>query len=195
MTGVAINQMAIRRSLSTGVCLTINELDTRLVNIKRCEIIKSVGNMISNGYAERVERGCYQLTPKGLRSADKNEVLTSGPKGPDSSAARKPIPDTIRQRAWNVMRLPGSFTIPDLITIVVINGETGAADNLQKYCKTLATAGYLMILADRAKGTRPGSNGFIRYRLIKDTGEIAPVIRPKTKTLYDHNLGEEVSCK
>lgn len=195
MPGLATNQMAIRGELAQGNCLTAEQLDNKLPDINRDQIVQSVGRMISHGLAERVERGCYQLTKTGERSALEGDVMRCGPKGPDTAAARKPIPDTLRQRAWNVMRLPGIFTVPDLVAVAIINGENSPTVNLQIYCKGLEKAGYLLELADRVEGTKPRSRGFVRYRLIKDTGEIAPVLRRTKRTIYDHNLRKEVPFK
>ena len=41
-------------------------------------------------------------------------------------------------------------------------------------------------------GTRPTSNGFLKYQLLRDIGEIAPTLCPQTGVLCDHNRGQEL---
>lgn len=195
MPGLATTQMTVRDQLIIGVCLTIDQLDEAIEDIGRREIIKSIGGLISRGYMERVERGCYQLTPVGEKSRHSHETLTSGPNGPHTAKVRKPLPNTFRQRAWNAMRISGSFTIPDISAVAKNENDKGAELNLQRYFHRLNAAGYIMQLSVRAKGTRPGSNGFKRFRLIKNTGETAPVYQPKKRRVFDHNTGEVSSCQ
>jgi hypothetical protein len=191
MTGTATLQMAIRDTLLPRACLTIDQLDEALPDIPRREIIKAVGRMINNGRAERIERGCYQLTDIAVTETATGKPLTSGPRGPDTAIARKPLTNSLRQRAWNVMRLPGTFTVPELIAVAQKSKQRDAHRNLQRYCKALCKAGYLVELPVREKGTRQGSNGFKRYRLINDTGETAPVLRQRTKVVFDHNTKKQ----
>lgn len=189
MPGHATNQMAIRDALVPDACLTIDALDEALPSIHRREIVKAVGVLINRGYAERVALGCYQLTEAGRKSAKLDEVMKSGPHGADTANARKPQQNSLRQRAWNAMRIPGSFSIPDLI-IAADTGSKDAETNLQRYLKGLAAVGYVIELPIRQRGTRPGSNGFKLFRLLNDTGETAPVYRLKKGEVYDHNTQE-----
>ena len=193
MTGIATNQMAIRDELASGVCLTTDELDKALPNIKRRQLVMAVGKMITKGLAERVERGCYKLTKHGLKTHCAGVKLTSGPNG-KHTGPKRPLPNTLLQRAWNVMRISQSFTIPDLVLVAAVD-EKNPTSNLQRYVKALVRAGYLLELPIRAKGTALESNGFKRYRLLNDTGEIAPVYRRSRRTVFDHNTNTEIVCR
>ena len=195
MSGIATNQMAIRDQLVRGVCLTIDVLDNALGDIARKEIVKSIGGLISRGYVERIERGCYQLTDAGESSRHNNETLKSGPNRRHTAKARKAMPNTFRQRAWNAMRISVSFTVPDIVAVAKTENDKKAELNLQRYFHRLNAAGYLLQLSMRARGTRPGSNGFKRYRLINNTGDFAPVYQEKTGGMFDHNTREVVTCK
>ena len=98
--------------------------------------------------------------------------------------------ETLRQRAWNAMRMSGAFTIGDIVMAAASGSERDADNNLQRYFCALVKARYLTVLPVRARGTKPTSNGFKRFRLLKDTGPIAPVYRANKGCLFDHNLGE-----
>ncbi len=195
MSGIATLQITIRDALPGSVCLTLDELDGVLFRHNRREIVKGVGSLISRGLVERIERGCYQLTSAGHKSFDAGEVLTSGPNSTHTAKVKKPMPDTFRQRAWNAMRISASFTIPDIVAVAKSEKDKGAELNLQRYFHRLNAAGYLQQMSIRIKGTRPGSNGFKRYRLINNTGEIAPVYQPKKIQVFDHNTREVFPCK
>ncbi len=183
---------AVLDRLSDGQCHTIDHLDHALTEHMRREIVKCAGRLVLRGLLERVELGCYQLTEEGKRVVASGQKITSGPYRPDRGRSRKPR-DTVRQRAWQAMQMPGSFTIGE----IAMHAGRSSEGNLQKYFRALRLAGYLIVLPIRAKGTAMTSNGFKRFRLIRDTGPIAPVYRPDRKTLFDYNLGdrgEEVSC-
>lgn len=193
MTGNATNQMAIRDILIRGECLTLDELDAALPPIARKEIVKAMNGLITRGLAERIERGCYRLTKDGEWSYFDQEVLTSGPNGPHTRKARLIKRQTLNQRAWNVMRLGRVFTVPDLV-MAAANGERFPESGLQRYCKKLMLARYLVRLPVRERGSRMGSNGFIRYRLLDDTGPIAPVVKAGA-VIFDPNTLETRPCK
>ena len=195
MPGEAANQNALLAHLgATEDCLTLDELD-EVTSLSRRDIAKAMGKLILRGYAERIEIGCFRATEAGRAAQASGEVITSGPSGPHTAVASRPQASTLRQRAWDTMRMGGAFSIPDLL-VAADNGEDVAAtSNLQRYLKGLERAGYLTVLPVRERGTRPTSNGFRRFRLTDDTGEIAPVVRPKDKEVYDHNRREARSWK
>ncbi|WP_319498802.1 hypothetical protein [uncultured Cohaesibacter sp.] len=141
------------------------------------------------GVLERVELGCYQLTDDGKQIIASGQKITSGPIRSDRGLSRKPR-DTVRQRAWNVMRMSGSFTTGDITPHAAPGNEKRAEVNLLKYFAALRRAGYLVELPVRVRGTKLTSNGFKRFRLMKDTGPIAPIYRANKGCLFDHNLGE-----
>lgn len=194
MTGVATAQMAVLGALDGDVCLTLDELDTTVVDLPRGEIVKAAGKLVEQDFAERVERGCFQLTARGRQAKAEGHVIKAGPKRPHTGRVRTIKQDTLRQRAWNVMRLGQPFTVPDL-ALAAACGERRPENNLQKYCAWLVKAGYLILLPTRVPGTRPGSNGFRRYRLVDDTGPQAPLFKPRTRSVFDVNKREERPCR
>ena len=90
------------------------------------------------------------------------------------------------------MRIQRGFTINNLLVASTQGGERNAANNLRRYLKALAGAGVVRRMKRRVAGTRPTSNGFLKYQLLRDIGEIAPTLRPQTGVLYDHNSGQEL---
>jgi len=188
---------AVLDRLSDGQCHTIDHLDHALADHVRREIVKCAGRLVLRGLLERVELGCYQLTEEGKRAVASGEMITSGPYRPDRGRSRKPR-DSMRQRAWQAMRMSGAFTIGDIAIAAASSKDYSPERNLQKYFRALRAAGYLIELPIRARGTALTSNGFKRFRLMKDTGPIAPVFRQAQKSIFDHNLGdrgEEVPCQ
>lgn len=181
------------RCLADGACRTIDELDETLA-LDRRQISDAAFRLINRGYAERVERGCYRLTADGIAAAERGEALTGGPSGPDTVQVRKPWRDTSRQRAWAAMRMSGAFTVGEIAMAALRDADPAAEDNLRRYVLQLKRAGYLVELPVRQSGTKLTSNGFKRFRLIRDTGFEAPVYRTKTKALHDYNTGEDVPC-
>jgi len=83
---------------------------------------------------------------------------------------------TVRERAWRVMRALRSFTLRRLCMIT-----GGQRYNLGRYVRTLAACGYL-----KQEGREMGHN---RWRLIKDTGPIPPVMKT-VHYIYDPNTKE-----
>lgn len=192
MSGIATRQMAVLDALKCGECLTVDELTER-VAMERRDIVKAAGSLILNGHAERVEIGCYRLTDKGREAIVEGKVLTSGPNGPHTVKVRRVRRQTLNQRAWNVMRLGRVFTVPDLV-MATAHGERFPESALQRYCKKLTLARYLARLPVRERGSCMGSNGFIRYRLLDDTGPIAPVIKAGA-VIFDPNTRETRPCQ
>ncbi len=187
-TGKAIHQMQIRRALADGSCRTTEEL-AEITGLSRRQVAKTTGRMILRRLVERVEIGCYRLTEAGLASEKAGEVLTSGPTRKHTGRRANPQ-GSFRQRAWAAMRMSGKFTVPDLLRLAARPGERGGtAHNLHRYLRALERAGYIRRLPVRESGTRPGSNGFIRWILMRDTGPECPALR-NDGTLIDRNTGE-----
>ncbi|MCT4654388.1 MAG: hypothetical protein N4A65_01125 [Cohaesibacter sp.] len=183
-------------NLSDGACRTIDQLDASMDHGRK-EIVKATGRLIHRGLVERVEIGCYQLSNAGKDLAASGEEIKPGPFRTDRGKCRKPR-DTMRQRAWQAMRMSGSFTIGDIAMAAAGPNDARPEGNLQKYFRALRHAGYLIELPVRAQGTALTSNGFKRFRLLKDTGLIAPIYRANKGAIFDHNLGdsgEEIPCR
>lgn len=185
------NPSEVLHALSHGACLTIDELDA-CTDVQRSSISKSVNMLISRGFAERVEIGCYQLTRAGRKAAQNGEKIGAGRWRPLPERAQRPRA-SLRQKAWNVMRMGDVFTSDDLAMLAGSGYRRPIAD-LQSYICLLRRAGYLHEMPVRKRGTTPGHQGFRRYRLIRNTGPIAPVWQANRKVLFDHNLGERGEC-
>lgn len=182
----------ILRCLADGACRTIDELDD-LLDLTRRQISDGAARLILRDYAERVEIGCYQLTAAGLEVAQAGTTIKCGPLGPHTCKSKKPGKDTFRRRLWNAMRVGGTFTIPDLV-MAARRDDADPTGNATRYVRRLVTAGYIQELPQRERGVRPTSNGFKRFRLVRNTGPIPPAWSPKRKVLHDYNTREDVPC-
>jgi hypothetical protein len=182
----------ILHHLSDGSCQTIDAIEAAL-GLTRRQISDGAAKLILRGYVERTEVGCYQLTSAGAEAQRNGVVITSGPWRPDTVKVRKPVRDTFRQRVWNAMRMSGTFTVGDLV-VAAARDELDAENNTSWYLRRLAAAGYVIELPIRQKGTRLTSSGFKRWRLIHDTGPIAPAYRRKLDAVHDYNTGKDVGC-
>ena len=181
--------------LSDGTCQTIDQLDA-VLPLNRRQISNAAAILIKRDYMDRIEAGCYCLTASGLAAAERGERVTSGPIGALIGDSRRPRRNSFRQRAWNAMRMSVTFTIGELI-IAAASGEKDPESNLINYLLFLRRAGYVAELPVRQNGTRLTSNGFKRFRLLKDTGPVAPALRVKKRAIWDFNLSalvEEVPC-
>ncbi|MDO5648363.1 hypothetical protein [Paracoccus sp. (in: a-proteobacteria)] len=181
-------QTAILGQIGAG-CLTTGQIIAATGFIPQ-QVYTACRKLILRDLIARQEIGCFALTDAGREVLDGKRSIRSkigrakAPKGRGS----------LRQRAWNVMAMTSVFTVPDLVTVVCEGAERRASDNLQRFCARLAQAGYLDRLTARAPGARLSSNGFIRYRVRRHTGPVAPSFRPESSAFYDHNLGQEVCC-
>ncbi len=184
------HQTRVLRALPDA-CKTLRVLSRELALTHR-QVSDAASALIGKGLVERVEAGCFQLTWEGEQAVADGFAITSGPNAPHDGA-RRPMRDTLRQRAWNAMRIQRSFTINDLLMASTHGTERDAVSNLQRYLGALARAGVVRRMRRRAAGTRPTSNGFLKYQLLRDLGEIAPTIRPASGVLHDHNSGEELA--
>ena len=183
---------ALLGSLVDGACHTMDHLVATL-GMTRRQVSDAAGRLVLRGYLERIEAGCYQLTKEGIAAATAGEVIKPGPLHPHTSKVPKRLPDTFRQRAWAAMRMSGAFTAGE-VAMAASRADANPESNARLYIRRLKAAGYVVELAARQAGTRQTSNGFKRFRLVKNTGAQAPVYQPKTGTLFDYNTGSSVPC-
>jgi hypothetical protein len=174
-----------------NACLTIDVLASQL-DLPRYKVAKAVARLSQRNLLARVEEGCFSATEAGLAMIANGDAVSNG--APSTAvAARKPFRGTLRQRAWNVMRIQPSFTIRH-IAMVASAGTGNPEKNLQKWFLGLERAGYLSRLGQRQPGDRPGSNGCVRYRLARDTGPHAPVLSDVHGLIRDPNSGKDFPC-
>ena len=190
MSGIATRMMRIRDALASRE-MTTEEL-AAATGMDRRAVAATVGKLIMRGLAERLEIGRYRLTTAGEKSAARQEILTSGPKRKQTGRRRQPR-NTFFQRVWAVMRMQRRFSVPELMQLAASPKERGGSvDSLHRYLRALEQAGYVRRLRSREPGTRPGSNGFVRWILVRDTGPVAPALRVRERQLIDRNTGRVI---
>ena len=193
MSGSAKNQNALFAQFDVGDELGIKTLSRRS-DISRHETIKTAGYLVNHGYLSRTEIGIFKLTEKGAEAKAAGVVIKSGPMRPDTGKGRKPFKNTLRQRAWSAMRIMSVFSINDLVAVASDDPTDAQHVNIRRYCLALCKAKILMVMPTRERGTALSSNGFKRYRLFNDLGDIAPTYRGSKDEVFDHNSREVLPC-
>lgn len=183
MPGRADRQEAVLRALGDGGCLTVEELASML-GLWRSAAAQAAGRLIIRGYVERVERGCYRATAGGLAALAAGERLTSGPRGPESKP-RRPRRHTDGVLFWRAIRILKKFSAPQLLELAACDDHIPDPSAARRYVARLADAGYVVRLPARGSSRAP-----YRYLLVRDTGVEAPVVRRKTRDVFDPNTGE-----
>ena len=182
MAGDGSRQMAVARLLEPGPCLTVDEMVERC-DLPRRSVAEACAGLVRRGWVDRLEQGCFTLSPEGRRALAAGETIVSGPIGPLTVRARRPKRRTIRDKMWSAIRIARKF---DLARLEEIAGATAA--NAQRFVVALARAGYLAELR-RRPGDAPSSNGFKRWVLIDDPGPAAPTIKADGR-VWDPNRRE-----
>lgn len=85
----------------------------------------------------------------------------------------------IRQQAWNSIRVIKRFTSAQIEATAAIS-----RDNLRKYLKALHQTGYLVQVRPKQNGK---SLGHAVWRLARDSGPSAPIVRTDGSGVYDPN--------
>lgn len=185
-------QMALLREVhARGSAATVNLAEALDVPPKR--VSKAASSLIARGYLTRNRIGLYGISLRGAEAVRTGIVITSGPVDPDATVLARTITHGFRDRVWRSMRVRGSFTILDLVTDAR-RDEADAVNDTSRYIRILKAAGYLSDLPGRVPGTRPGSNGYKRFRLIRNSGPRAPLHRSRLGIVHDFNTGEDVPC-
>ncbi|MBF0187907.1 MAG: hypothetical protein HQL50_08265 [Magnetococcales bacterium] len=189
----APTQQTVLNAFSQRKRQSLDELDQALT-VRRREIVKAAGSLIKRGLLKREARGVYRLTRSGSESLKSGTALRSGPTGPRSTPTKRR--QTLRQRVWRGLRWRGQqnkkSTIRDLVGVAETGKEKGAQKNAERYLRALERAGYLTKMRIREQGHALTSNGFIRYRLVVDTGREAPTVRQGRQAVFDHNINREI---
>ncbi len=171
-----------------GDPVTIGALAEKL-NDENRRVVRSMDVLRRRGLVVRLESGLYKLTPAGEEARHGGASLKSGPRKPHTGRARKPAP--FRQALWTALRFGEAATIPDMLSLIPeeVHGRNPHS-NAYHYLRRLAVAGFVLRLTQRDPGTALTSNGFIRFRLIKNTGPLAPFWSGKAKKMIDQNVSE-----
>ena len=182
---------ALLQLLSDGAVLTVDSVEARL-DLTRRQISDAAACLHRRGYLIWLGVGRYCLNEAGHAAAAAGEVITSGRRGTRNSI--RIARNTLRERAWRSMRMRRRFTMSDLISDAANEKDGRPEDNLRRYIRRLAEAGYLGELPRRAPGTALTSNGFKIWVLLRDTGPLSPVVLDKKNAIRDRNTREDVPC-
>lgn len=192
MAGDATSQTGILGLLATDGPLTLAEIASRLT-LTHHAVSRAACALIVRGYVQRLERGVYEATLAGLQAVREGRKLTSGPRRAHGKG-RPPNLDSARQRAWTAMRVAKRFTVADLAVAVRRVGDPDPSHNLGKYCRSLVEAGILVTGMFRADDGVPNSNGLKVYRLLRDVGHVAPMVRRQGRGVFVPETGEVLPC-
>jgi hypothetical protein len=163
------------------------------------QVADACAKLVKHGYMQResyadnsVKPGCYKLTALGLAAMEEGARLTSGPKRPIGKPQLRV--DTLRERAWRVLRIRRKASVPELAGLLMdANSDEAtiqrAQNNLNKYLRQLARAGYLSEMRREAPQSLT-SNGAKRFLLVRDTGPLPPILQPSIGKVFDQNEGK-----
>lgn len=134
----------------------------------------------SRGLIHTTDDNMHGLTAAG------QEWIQAGGFLPCQRAGRSATSEgrTLRQKAWNVLRMTDMATVGDLLRTVCDGDEKGAEDNLRNYCRALCRAGIL------GKTARTGA---YYLRPEANTGPKSPAYNRAAKSVTDRNTGKSVS--
>lgn len=179
-------QMEILRTLQDGHCHQVIEI-SEATGIGRKDVVRAAGRLVSRGFLDRAEVGCFKLTSVGREFLASGKPITCGRHGPLTQSFVKWRKTTYRDLLWRAMRVLRTFTVPDLIELC---GETKSAQiQAQRYTKALSRAGILRPMRQRDfSGQAPTSNGLKRWQLLRDLGELTPILRKDG--IFDPNSGQ-----
>lgn len=191
MGGIATQQAAVLGAIGRGA-RSIDDLVAHLP-VSRRAIHRAVHRLVVRKLIARDEVGTYQLTGEGGLVLEEGRVLRSGTRGP-LTGRRSRNRDSFRQRAWTAMRLQPRFEVDDIVMLARREGDGNPTRSTYRYIDLLKRAGYVVVLPARAE--RIGSTSGARvFRLLRDTGEMAPMHRDKLGVMSDLNTGEDFPCR
>ncbi len=167
---------AILNELAGGKVMLTRELASRL-DTPIDNIRSTARRLLERGYITRNE-GCYQITDKGQNFITFGKTCVAGSqKG--SFAARSRF--SLRARVWNLLRMrTASWSVDDLLMTLADGTEKDAERSLKRYVRALLKAGYVEQTPRNPQ----------LFRLVKNTGRLAPSLNTPAKTLTDANTGE-----
>jgi hypothetical protein len=143
------------------------------------EVHSCIVRLRKRGYVTSRE-GVHEITSAGRDALEKDVKLGPGPCS-DRASSRKG--NTLRSRAWYVLRTGDFVSLDDMLSLLCTGEEQQAADNLRSWLTALTRAGYL---------TCRTACGVRRYRLRRDrdTGPEAPAWNRATYIVTDVNTDE-----
>lgn len=120
--------------------------------------------------------GVYRITEAGraFRRSGQSQY------GPGKGELVGRYKDSLRARAWRVMRMKEWWNLDELLMTLVDGTESDPGMNLSRYIRALRKAGYLVASKRDSQ----------RYHLALNTGRLAPAFNTAERTLTDPNTGE-----
>lgn len=152
----------------------------------RNDVVMAVQGLKRRGLVTIVSPGEYAATEAGRAFLSEGRRVASG----QASARPRQKTRGLRQRAWWVLRARSVVTVPDLLSTLADGTEKNAGKNLGRYLAALVGAGFVAELETRAPGVAATSNGYKRYKLLRNNGRQAPVVRQRQRAVFDPNTGE-----
>ncbi len=145
------------------------------------DLMRTVKTAVLSEAVERSEDGTFSLTQTGLNIIDGADVK-------EVAVIVERLPNTRPQRIWSAMRTLGKFCRLDLEGLALLPDElrTNFAPAADAYIRVLERAGYLFRLDFPA--VKGSGGGRARYRLVRDTGAAAPMVKPGS-IVWDRNTG------
>ena len=169
-----------------------SELERKQVS-NACDKLVTHGYLFRQTYSDgKVKPGKFRLTNEGRIAWEAGANRKSGPKGP--SGKPRNTAGSLREKVWRLLRIRQKASVPEVVALLCDGNATAqeiecATNNVQKYLRALRATGYLTDMR-REPGSKPTSNGFKRYLLVRDTGPLAPTRRGKD-CVYDPNEERE----
>lgn len=184
-------QTEIFRAIKVA-CLNADAI-AETIGQSRYKVMRGLSGLVDRGLVERKEHGCFLATELGLAIFAAHGFVPFGaPVAKFQPPARRS--GTMRQRAWNVMRIKSPFTLQE-VQALAAQAEDQGAKSLPEWILALEKAGYIRREPRREAVGRNGGHGLIRYSLIRNTGMAAPVHSAKYDCVRDPNTGEDFPCK
>lgn len=122
-------------------------------------------------------KGQHSITAAGCKLLEAGGPFPYQRKGKASSNLRR----SLRQRAWNIMRMVDHFTVSSLMQTICDGDEAAAEYNLSTYCSILYRTGFL----GKTKRTRA-----YFLKIEANTGPLSPSYNRITHTMTDRNTGK-----
>lgn len=192
MAWIAEQLMRAIQQHQLGECVTYKRL-IELTGLEYRQVQNASEVLERNGFVDRSAPGCLSVTQEGLAAIESGKTIRSGTNKPKTRTRRAKT--SRRIDAWRAMRIKKGkpFTLADIISLISQGTEKNIQANIGKYVSALESAGYLVKMAKRLPGSALTSNGFVRWRLEKDTGSQAPIWRQNLGMIYDPNTGDEIA--
>ncbi|MBI1386652.1 MAG: hypothetical protein GC150_17240 [Rhizobiales bacterium] len=145
------------------------------------------GDLVSRGLVERTEVGCYRRTAAG------REIIKAGGRipwrrRPAASNLPRIRSDSMRSRLWRAIRMMGQrpFTGLDVMGLAAKAEDRNPRSSTTDYLAALRRAGFLEEMPGGR--VRRGDGWVKQYRLVRDTGRLAPMLR--ADGVFDPNSRE-----